>query len=121
MKTVIARTTTALLRCCVCLCIIFELCIGSALAQRASLVIDADSGAVLHANNARLPSYPASLTKLMTVYLLLEAIESNQIMANEKIAVSRMAQSQPPVKPGLKQGWTITPARASYGLDHMVC
>ncbi len=76
---------------------------------RASLVIDADSGAVLYAKNARLPSYPASLTKLMTVYLLLEAIESKQIMPNEKIIVSRMAQSQPPVKLGLKQGWTITP------------
>ena len=66
-------------------------------------------GAVLYAKNARLPTYPASLTKLMTVYLLLEAIASKQIMPNDEITVSRMAQSQPPVKLGLKQGWTITP------------
>jgi D-alanyl-D-alanine carboxypeptidase len=39
----------------------------SAFAERASLVIDADSGAVLYAKNARLQSFPASLTKLMTV------------------------------------------------------
>ena len=109
MATFTAKIKATLLGGGILLYITFGVCIGPALGERASLVIDADSGAVLHAKNARLPSYPASLTKLMTVYLLLEAIESKQMMPNEKITVSRMAQSQPPVKLGLKQGWTISP------------
>ncbi len=109
METVSARIWTALLGGSILLSVTFGVCIGPAMGERASLVIDADNGAVLYAKNARLPSYPASLTKLMTVYLLLEAIDSKQMMPDEKITVSRMAQSQPPVKLGLKQGWMITP------------
>jgi D-alanyl-D-alanine carboxypeptidase len=77
-------------------------------AERASLVADLDSGVVLHANNARLPSFPASLTKLMTSYLVLEALASNRISLQEDLTVSAEAARQPPVTLGLHPGWTIT-------------
>ncbi|MBT8365913.1 MAG: serine hydrolase, partial [Deltaproteobacteria bacterium] len=80
----------------------------SAFAERASLVIDADSGAVLYAKNARLQSFPASLTKLMTVYLIFDAIESKQLTLADKLHVSAAAARMPKVRLGLKQGQTIT-------------
>jgi len=47
---------------------------ASAAAERATLVVDIDSGAVLQAQNALRPAYPASLTKLMTLYLAFQAV-----------------------------------------------
>jgi D-alanyl-D-alanine carboxypeptidase len=81
---------------------------GHAFAERAALLIDADSGAVLHARKAKLQSFPASLVKLMTVYLLLEAIESKQMALEDKLIVSQTAARQPPARLGLRKGWTIT-------------
>lgn len=80
----------------------------AAFAQRAALVIDADSGAVLYSQNPRLPSYPASLAKLMTVYLIFEAIETNRIELSDRLPVSAAAAKMPAVRLGLKQGQTIT-------------
>lgn len=77
-------------------------------AERASLIADLDGGVVLHASNARLTSFPASLTKLMTLYLLFEALESNRITLQDKLTVSAKAARQQPIKLGLKSGWTIT-------------
>ena len=77
-------------------------------AERASLVADLDSGIVLHAKNARLKSFPASLTKLMTLYLLFEALESKHIRLQQKWTVSDAAARQQPVKLGLQSGWTIS-------------
>ncbi len=88
--------------------VIIFLCFETAFAERASIVIDTDSGAVLYAKNARLRSYPASLTKLMTVYLLLETVESTPMTLDEQLHVSVSAAEQPPVKLGLRRGWTIT-------------
>ena len=79
-----------------------------AMAERASLVADLDGGIVLHANKARLTSFPASLTKLMTLYLLFEALESNRVSLQQKWTVSAEAERQSPVKIGLQSGWTIT-------------
>jgi len=79
-----------------------------AAAERASLVADLDTGIVLYANKARLPSFPASLTKLMTIYLLFEALASNRISLQESLPVSAEAARQQPVKLGLQPGWSIT-------------
>lgn len=94
----------------VCLLCCFSLLdfAAAASAERASLVADLDSGVVLHAQDARLPSYPASLTKLMTIYLMLEALESDQISLQESLTVSAEAARQPPVTLGLEPGSTIT-------------
>ena len=64
----------------------------------ASIVIDTENGAVLHADNADAPRYPASLTKMMTLYLLFEAIEEGRLMMESRLPVSAHAAAQPPSK-----------------------
>jgi D-alanyl-D-alanine carboxypeptidase len=95
----------------ICYCAALNIAVFSAspaLAERASLVIDANTGAVLHANNARLKSFPASLTKLMTVYIAFEAMASKQIAPADKLHVSANAARMPATKLGLMQGQTIS-------------
>jgi D-alanyl-D-alanine carboxypeptidase len=95
-----------------CFWVIIFLCLlvgaNPALAERASLVFNSATGAVLHAKNARLKSFPASLTKLMTLYLLFEALDSKKILLDDQVTVSAEAERQPPSRLGLKKGWQIT-------------
>jgi D-alanyl-D-alanine carboxypeptidase len=72
-----------------------------------SIVIDAETGKVLSEHNADLPNYPASLTKMMTLYLLFENIEQGKIKLDQRFAVSRWAAAQAPSKLGLIEGQTI--------------
>jgi D-alanyl-D-alanine carboxypeptidase len=95
---------------CAVVCTLIPINVVAAAAERASLVIDVDSGAVLHAKNTRLSSYPASLTKLMTVYLIYEAVTSKQLTLNDRLQVSTTASRMPAVRLGLKPGQTITVA-----------
>ncbi|XVN41528.1 MAG: D-alanyl-D-alanine carboxypeptidase family protein [Rickettsia endosymbiont of Argas persicus] len=81
-----------------------------------SLVIDAKSGKVLHAHNSQIRIYPASLTKLMTLYLLFESIEVGKVSLNKKLVVSSKAEKMKPCKLGLKAGETITVRDAINGL-----
>jgi len=74
---------------------------------QASLVIDAHSQKVLHSNNCKTHVYPASLTKMMTVYLAFDAIKSGRISPNDYIVVSKHAASARPCKLGLVAGETI--------------
>lgn len=76
-------------------------------AHRAVLLIAPDTGAVLHAEQANIPSHPASLTKMMTVYLLLEALDAGRLALDDLIAVSEDARSQAPRKLGLKAGTRV--------------
>lgn len=94
------------LRLLLCMCVLLSF--KSASAERASLVFNPDTGTVLHAKNVRLRSFPASLTKLMTLYLLFEALESKKITLDDKIVVSAEAGRQPPSRLGLKKGWQVT-------------
>src|SRR5471030_797123 len=73
----------------------------------ASIVVDANSGAVMQATNADSPRHPASLTKIMTLYLLFEQLEKGKIKLNTEMPVSAHAASQAPSKLGLKPGETI--------------
>jgi len=77
-------------------------------AKYASIVIDAASGAVLHETNADTKNFPASLTKMMTLYLLFEAIDQGEVTLKTKLKVSAHAAKQQPSKLGLKSGTTIT-------------
>ena len=73
----------------------------------ASIVVDANTGAVLQASNADSPRYPASLTKIMTLYMLFERLEAGTIKLNSEMPVSAYAAAQAPSKLGLKPGETI--------------
>lgn len=74
----------------------------------AAIVIDAATGEVLFARNADSRRYPASLTKMMTLYLTFEALSQGKANVNDVLTVSPRAASQPPSKLGLAAGQTIT-------------
>jgi len=73
----------------------------------AALVVDVNSGATLRQAYAEALRHPASLTKIMTLYLLFEHIESGKLKLNTPLAVSAEAASQSPTKLGLKPGQFI--------------
>ncbi len=74
----------------------------------AAVVVDASSGRTLYAESASETRYPASLTKMMTMYMLFEAIDSGRIAKDAPIPVSANAARQPPSKLGIRAGDTIT-------------
>ena len=76
-------------------------------APYAAYVIDARTGEVLHSNNADTRLHPASLTKMMTLYIAFEAIKRGEISIDNKVKISSNAASEPPSKLGLKSGQTI--------------
>ena len=78
-----------------------------AVASRAAVVIDADSGAVLYQRHMNARHYPASLTKLMTLYLLFEALDRGQVTLDTAFPVSARAAGQPNSKLGLRLGTSI--------------
>ena len=82
----------------------------------AAIVVDAKNGGVLHAANPDAPRHPASLTKIMTLYLLFERLESGKITLETQMPVSEEASSQAPTKLGLKPGDTLKVEDAIKGL-----
>ena len=85
-------------------------------AKYASIVLDADSGEVLHEVNADTRNYPASLTKMMTLYLTFEALDQGRLSLNQSVAVSRHATRMPPSKLGLRAGQKIKVEQAVMAL-----
>jgi D-alanyl-D-alanine carboxypeptidase len=77
-------------------------------AAEALLVIEADSGRVLYAHDAGQPWYPASITKLMTAYATLRAVEEGRISLDKPLTVSATAAAQAPVKMGFPPGTVVT-------------
>ena len=73
----------------------------------AAYIIDRYTGVVLHQENADTLNYPASLTKMMTLYLVFDAIDQGKANAKTPIIVSKHASHRPPSKLGLKAGQTI--------------
>ena len=74
----------------------------------ASIVVDAASGEVLFQRFADQRRYPASITKVMTLYLVFEALESGKVNLNDTLVISPRAAAQPPSKLGLAAGQTIS-------------
>lgn len=74
----------------------------------AAIVVDEKSGAVLHAVNPDRRVYPASLTKMMTLYLVFEALKENKLTLDQMLTVSRRAARRPASKLRLKRGRTIS-------------
>jgi D-alanyl-D-alanine carboxypeptidase len=81
-----------------------------------AIVVDANSGAVLQSANADELRHPASLTKIMTLYLLFERLEAGKIKLDTQMPVSEHASVQSPTKLGLKPGHTIAVEDAIKGL-----
>jgi D-alanyl-D-alanine carboxypeptidase len=82
----------------------------------ASIVVDAGSGAVLSSVNADAPRYPASLVKVMTVYMTLEALRDRRVSLSQQVPISEHASSMEPTKLGLVPGSRITVEQAILGL-----
>jgi D-alanyl-D-alanine carboxypeptidase len=76
--------------------------------SEALLVIDAESGKVIHAENAGHQWYPASVTKLMTTYVTLRAVKEGRITLDTAVKVSQNAAAQQPVKMGFPVGTQVT-------------
>jgi D-alanyl-D-alanine carboxypeptidase len=81
----------------------------------ASLVVDADSGRVLAATNADHTLHPASLTKIMTLYMTFEALKRDAIDLKQPLPVSAHAASMTPTELGLRAGDKITDRPPSSG------
>jgi D-alanyl-D-alanine carboxypeptidase len=81
-------------------------------ARAASLVVDVETGQVIASDAPNHLWYPASLTKMMTVYVALSEIEAGRLSFDDKIEVSSYAAGQSPVKFGLRAGQVITVRQA---------
>ena len=82
----------------------------------AGIVIDANTGKTLYSENADAPRYPASLTKMMTLYLVFEALDSKRITKKTPVPFSAAAAAKPPSKLGVGAGRSITVEAAILAL-----
>ncbi|MBR1825057.1 MAG: D-alanyl-D-alanine carboxypeptidase [Alphaproteobacteria bacterium] len=82
--------------------------IQNAMASTSSIMVNADDGKVMYEINADELRYPASLTKLMTLYITFNALENGRLKLTDKLKVSRAAASRSPSKLGVRAGETIT-------------
>ena len=92
-----------------CLAALFAVFLGAQAAEArfASIIVDAKTGKVLHSVNADTRNYPASLTKMMTLYMIFEALDQGRLKMDQKLRVSRVAAGRSPSKVGLRRGQTI--------------
>src|SRR6266480_7258772 len=84
--------------------------------QFSSIIVDGNSGAVLSSNNPDSIRRPASLTKIMTLYLLFERLDAGKMKLDTEMEVSEFASEQSPTKLGLKPGQTLKLEDAIKGL-----
>jgi len=105
----VSRTVRLLAVLCVmCIALAGGVTDAAANSKYASIVIDVDTGQVLRQRNADKRLYPASLTKMMTLYMAFEAIERGEFSLDSRLTVSRVAANEPASKLGLRRGSTIT-------------
>ncbi len=81
-----------------------------------AIVVDTTNGNVLFERGADTQKYPASLTKMMTIYMVFDAVERGEITMDTEWSVSSRASQQPPSKLGLRSGSTITVRNAVMAL-----
>jgi D-alanyl-D-alanine carboxypeptidase len=82
----------------------------------AAIVVDANTGKTLYSANAGARRYPASLTKMMTLYLTFEALKAGRIKKSSQVVFSAQAAAQPPTKLGVRAGGSVTVETAIYSL-----
>lgn len=92
-----------------CLCLVLASLSGSKIyaAPYAAMVMDARTGEVLHSRNADTRLHPASLTKMMTLYIAFQAIQRGEITLDTEVKITSNAAAEPPSKLGLRTGQTI--------------
>ena len=88
----------------------------AAAAKAASIVIDANTGKTLYSSNGDASRYPASLTKMMTLYMVFEAMTAGKIGKSTRVPFSKHAASRPPTKLGVRAGGSITVEQAILAL-----
>lgn len=79
-----------------------------AVPKYAAILINSDSGEVMYARQADAQRFPASITKVMTLYVTFAELQAGRLRDNDEIRISSFAASQPPSKLGLKPGSTIS-------------
>ena len=85
-------------------------------AKHAAMILDANTGAVLHSDNADELRYPASLTKMMTLYLAFETLKSGRMSMSDRVKISQEAASQAPSKLDLEPGESLSVSEAIRAL-----
>ncbi len=80
---------------------------NSLLAKKAAIIIDFDTQETLFEVNADTLNFPASLTKMMTLYIAFDAIKRGEISLDTQVKISSHAASEPPSKLGMRPGQTI--------------
>lgn len=85
-------------------------------AKYASIVINAKTGEILHGTNIDTRNYPASLTKMMTLFMVFEALDAKKWTLRKRLKVSRRAARQPASRLGLRAGQTISVEEAVLAL-----
>ena len=103
-KTTHNKITAAISFLCCCLLLVPI----TAHSSSASILIDADTGNIIHQSNSNQLWFPASLTKVMTLYLVFKALKYGQINLKDKLTVSKLAANQSPFRLGLRTGNSIT-------------
>lgn len=98
------------------LCAVLSLHASPAQAGYAHFVMDANTGKVLDSQNADTKNYPASLTKMMTLYLVFEALHDGRLSWNQRITMSKRGAAVIPSKLWVKAGTTFTVREAVYGM-----
>lgn len=90
------------------ICVLLGCSVEAEARKYAAMVMDASSGEVLHSRRANDLRYPASMTKVMTLYMLFEALEHGKFTMNSKLKVSKQATRAPPSRLGLSRGSRIS-------------
>ena len=82
----------------------------------AAIVVDAKTGEVLYTKNADSPRYPASVTKVMTLYLAFESLASGKLRLDDRVVFSPRASAQSPTKLGVRAGDSISVSEAMQAM-----
>src|SRR5579859_5026135 len=94
----------------------FRSLLAASESKYAAIVVDAKSGQVLYAKHADNPRYPASITKVMTLYLTFEALASGKLNPDDRVLVSPHAAAQAPTKLGVRAGDSVSVTDAMDGM-----
>ncbi|HEY4163109.1 MAG TPA: D-alanyl-D-alanine carboxypeptidase family protein [Dongiaceae bacterium] len=94
----------------------FQNLLAASQTKYAAIVVDAKSGEILYAKHADSPRYPASITKIMTLYLTFEELASGKLHLDDRVMVSPHAAAQAPTKLGVRAGDSISVEEAMDGM-----
>lgn len=94
----------------------FQNLLAASQTKYAAIVVDAKSGEILYAKHADSPRYPASITKIMTLYLTFEALASGRLHPEDRVVVSPHAAAQAPTKLGVRAGDSVSVQEAMEGM-----